>query len=89
MQNVTRIGTTALEQRHTIAIGRTHLDTSICNRVGVTLFIPSIAATLFHAGFFFDTFLCHGGTGAGVFSSAGSAISALADNGEVKICKNV
>ena len=34
MQNVTRTGTTALEQRHTIAIGHTHLDTSICNRAG-------------------------------------------------------
>ena len=51
------------------------------------MFIPSIAATLFHAGFFFDTFL-HG-AGAGVFLSAGSAISALADDREVKICKNV
>ena len=36
------------------------------------MFIPSIAATLFRAGFFFETFLC--GAGAGVFSSAGSAI---------------
>ena len=51
------------------------------------MFILSIAATLFHAGFFFDTFLR--GAGAGVFSSAGSAISALTDNREVKICKNV
>ena len=47
----------------------------------------SIATTLFHAGFFFDNFLC--GAGAGVFSSAGSAIFALADDGEVKICKKV
>jgi hypothetical protein len=48
---------------------------------------PSMAATLFRAGFFFDAFLR--GVGAGVFSSAGSAIFALADDGEVKICKNV
>ena len=51
------------------------------------MFISSIAATLFRAGFFFNTFLF--GTGAGVFSSAGSAILALADDREVKICKNV
>jgi hypothetical protein len=51
------------------------------------LIIPSIAATLFRTGFFFDTFLC--GAGAGVFSSAGSAISALADDGDMKTCKNV
>ena len=53
------------------------------------MFILSIgiATTLFCAGFFFKTFLC--GAGAGVFSSAGSAISALADDREVKISKNV
>ena len=48
-----------------------------------------MAATLFRVGLFFDTFLR--GAGAGVFSSAGSAIFALtaSDDGEVKICKNV
>ena len=51
------------------------------------MFTPSIAATLFRAGFFFDTFLCD--AGAGVFLSAGSAISALDDDREVKICKIV
>ena len=49
--------------------------------------MPSIAATLFRTGFFFDTFLR--GAGTGMFSLAGSAISALADDGEVKIYKNV
>jgi hypothetical protein len=38
-------------------------------------------------GFFLDAFLC--GAGAGVFSSAASAISAFADDGDKKICKNV
>ena len=54
---------------------------------GVTLFIPRIVATLCRAGLLFDTFLR--GAGAGVFSSASSAILAWADDGEVKICKNV
>ena len=84
MQNVTRTGTTTLEQCHTAILTWTQV---YAIEWGVTLFILSIAATLFHAGFFFNTFLR--GAGAGVFLSAGSAISALADNGEVKICKNV
>ena len=54
---------------------------------GVTLIILSIPATLFRAGFLFDDFLRGGG--AGVFSSAGSAISTLAEDREVKICKKV
>ena len=54
---------------------------------GVTFVIPSIAATLFRKAFFFDTFLR--GPGAGVFSSAGNATSALADDGDMKICENV
>ena len=45
-----------------------------------------MAVSLSHR-LFFGTFLC--GAGAGVFSSAGSAILALADDGEVKIYKNV
>ena len=87
MQNVTRTGTTALEQHHTIAIGHTHLDTSICNRAGGYFVHPEYSCYTLLCRLFFDTFLR--GTGAGVFSSAGSAISALADDGEVKICKNV
>ena len=78
---------TASEQHHTIAISSTHLYTGICNSTGGYLDQPEYGHYTLLCRLFFDTFLR--GAGTGVFSSAGSAIFALVDDGEVNICKNV